>query len=265
MRFVLYTITWVVVVQTFGNLLQGEIDQFLTGVFISGLMLWWSKSVRDRRRKRLGLDNNSSDLKSKKRRPRAAHNTNSETEVPNGQSGLAQDLAPDLRPELDATRDELEQVKLEVEKAKNELSRLWAETKAQVRGETESTKEKRDEVPQPSEEHERSIAESEPLPFDADADSASDENAGDQPQADSPSSEQASSGPPRPVWKDSQGNNLHVGAKVNFLANSRGQSVSITGILLGESDGQARIEVGSGTLLPRNDYSIPWSVVSLAS
>lgn len=63
------------------------------------------------------------------------------------------------------------------------------------------------------------------------------------------------------IWKDSSGRDLGVGAKVSFFITKKGETVEVEGILLGEKDGKAHIEVGPGNPLPKNDYSIAWSVV----
>lgn len=63
------------------------------------------------------------------------------------------------------------------------------------------------------------------------------------------------------TWKDSSGHDLGVGARVSFFITKKGETAKVEGILIGEKDGKAHIEVGPGNPLPKNDYSISWSVV----
>lgn len=251
--------------QTLRNLLLGDIEQFLTGLFISGLMLWWSKAVRDRH-----LKKKFPAGKPSKNRPEKKINTshsllNADDEAQSVQVESTQDVVPILERELDSTRSELDRAKLELEKAKSEASKLWAETKSQIFRETQSLKDEPNHDSKPSKDVDTKALD--PNPAMVNTQAAPIETIVQDPKAESLSAEEfkeVDSGPARPVWKDSQGKDLHVGAKVTFLANSRGKSVSIPGTLLGDRNGQALIEVSSGALLPRNDYTIPWNVVTLS-
>jgi len=299
-RFVLYAMTLMFVIQAFATLFSGETSQTVAGFLISALMIWWSKTVWDRRRTKVAAAKAKAQLDPKDADPQDSSSENLETELnPAGSSSS-------LKSELDAARSELEKLKLEVVKAKNEISSELAEAKkilSEQRNGARAAEEisskllaeigkRADKVSEVAKEV-RSRLETPPKPdivdegisgeqaiLDASSESAPEEKAVDQ-EVPSPAftlevsnsshedanseSEQARNEPARNAWRDSQGNALHVGAKVHFLANSRGQSVSIPGTLLGEREGQARIEVGSGALLPRNDYSIPWAVVTLSS
>jgi hypothetical protein len=64
-------------------------------------------------------------------------------------------------------------------------------------------------------------------------------------------------------WKDSKGSDVHVGAQVTFMVSNKGQALSVPGILIGERNKKALIQVSSGGAVPKNDYAVPWSVVSL--
>ena len=66
------------------------------------------------------------------------------------------------------------------------------------------------------------------------------------------------------TWRDADGKEVHVGAKVQFTVASDGSPVTIQGTLLGETDGAALIEVSNSLVIPKNDYAIPWSIVRLA-
>lgn len=66
------------------------------------------------------------------------------------------------------------------------------------------------------------------------------------------------------TWRDADGKDVHVGAKVQFTVASDGAPVTIQGTLLGETDGAALIEVSNSLVIPKNDYAIPWSIVRLA-
>jgi hypothetical protein len=244
MRFVLYIFTWLFIVSTVGALVQGDLSDFVTGLFVSGLMVWWSKSVRDRRRRKLS----GGDVVAKSTKPDGGSSSFDEA---------------------------LERANREVKNAESEVSKLWTAVKGEAKQELQKAKassaqiSKKDSIESPSLE-----VITEEAPGDAivspsettkqsEPDSHAQALASEQVQPDpEPASELKIERPERPIWKDSQGRGLHVGAKVTFLANSKGQSVSIPGTLLGERDGQALIEVSSGALLPRNDYSIPWSVVT---
>lgn len=206
MRFVLYFFTWAFIVQTVGNLLKGDVDQFVTGLFLSGLMVWWSISVLNRRKRKLARSNGEMPPKKKRK---------------GGQAKADESLA-DEAPHAGA-------------------SRVDTQTQEPI-------------VPGASEPAVESLDESDTfdgtgLTFTAEGDD--EEALENEPKVE------------RPRWRDAQGKELHVGARVTFFANSRGESVAIPGVLLGESEGKALIEVGSGALLPKNDYAIPWNVVSL--
>jgi hypothetical protein len=244
MRFVLYIFTWLFIVTTLGALVQGDGEQFVTGLFLSGLMVWWSKSVRDRRRKKLS-----------------------------GGDALAKSSKPDRG--SSSVDEALERANREIKNAESEVSKLWTAVKGEAKQELQKAKATSEQISkEESSEGPSPEAITEEAPGDAivspsesttmsEPDSPDQVVASEQAQPDpEPASEPKMERPERPIWKDSQGRGLHVGAKVTFLANSKGQSVSIPGTLLGERDGQALIEVSSGALLPRNDYSIPWSVVT---
>jgi len=66
-------------------------------------------------------------------------------------------------------------------------------------------------------------------------------------------------------WRDADGRELHVGAKVQFTVANNGASVTIHGTLLGETGGSALIEVSNSLVIPKNDYAIPWNIVRLAN
>lgn len=251
--------------QTLRNLLLGDIEQFLAGLFISGLMLWWSKAVRDRRLKKKFPAGKPSKNKPEKKINTSHSLSNADDDTQSEQVESTQDVVPKLERELDSTRRELERAKLELEKAKSEVSRLWAETKSQIFRDTQSMKDQPNHDSRPSKDVDTKA--SDPIPAMVETQAAPIETVVQNRKAESLSEEEfkeVDSGPARPDWKDSQGKELRVGAKVTFLANSRGQSVSIPGTLLGDRNGQALIEVSSGALLPRNDYAIPWNVLTLS-
>lgn len=243
MRFVLYIITWIFVVQTISELVQGAFDEFTAGLFVSGLMVWWSVSVRNRRKRKLAaaagyqaeakqsnwdrawgeLKTESSALVSRKKSKTDSQTTGS---VDHGLND-----AP-----VEATKQETE-----TPFTLDAATPTAVETLSETHGLESTEPEPIIEDAAPATEADLVAVEPEVQPEQA-----------DEVQA-----------PERPLWSDAHGKPLHVGAKVSFLANSRGQSVAIPGVLLGERDGKALIEVGSGALLPKNDYAIPWNVVSL--
>lgn len=244
MRFVLYIFTWLFIVSTVGALVQGDPSNFVTGLFVSGLMVWWSKSVRDKRRRRLS-----------------------------GADAVAKSTKPDRS---SSSFDEaLERANREIKNAESEVSKLWTTAKDEAKQELKKAKaavqkisnEESSDSPTPKKTSADELRDAVVITLESATEFEPDSTAQvvepEQAQPDvEPASQPTVARPERPIWKDSQGRGLHVGANVTFLANSKGQSVSIPGTLLGERDGQALIEVSSGALLPRNDYSIPWSVVT---
>lgn len=114
------------------------------------------------------------------------------------------------------------------------------------------------------------------IEFEEDEESSENEEPATRPGTDAPSPtrqtedlEEASSNyddqlsdPVGPKFYDSSGTELHVGAQVSFMASNKGEVVHIQGVLIGERDGKALVSVNGG-LLPRNDYAIPWNLVSL--
>ena len=239
MRFVLYFFTWTFVLSTLGYLLEGDFQNFGTGLFLSALMLWWSKSVRDRRRQKLGIVPKNSKGKGSKltRAFKAASEEWSGNSAPVAeQQPLIQATPLSAAP---ATEEVAEPSPAEATQDLPEESALppieeeaVEETPVEVKAEPQAV-ESQPESPANS-------SNSEAIPV------AVDEAAIE-----------------RQFWKDSRGRDLNVGSQVSFLANSRGESVSIAGILVGEQDGKALIQVQKGALLPANDYAIPWTVVSL--
>lgn len=238
MRFVLYFFTWTFVLSTVGNLTAGDYQGFGTGVVLSGLMLWWSKTVRDKRRAKLGIAPKNLGKKTTRlnRAIRAAgeawatpaSSASSEAAEPNSKTEPVVEIAS---PSPASPAAEVEPVT--VSPAVEEVAA------AEI-------------VPQIESEPQGEEQELEAQPAEANVSEA---------VATQPDLEVSESS--RQFWRDSKGNNLNVGSQVSFLANSRGETVSIAGVLLGERDGKALIEVQKGALLPANDYAIPWSVVSL--
>lgn len=252
MRFVLYFFTWSIVIGTLSALAQADWENFFTGLFLSAPMLWWSKAVRDKRRRKLGLVTDPvgvTESGSKlKRAIQAARGEwartpvlpGEETRRPTGDLYLQQMQPEDVTQNL-ATND-----------PNQETNSLLAEAKP-----AEEIVEQKPLAPNAVEgipELSPSV-EAEPEPIVPEALEAANEN----PQKLDPEET------PRPeakLWRDANGKSLHVGAQVSFLAKSKGQSVSIPGLLLGEREGKAVIEVQGGALLPANEYLIPWHVVS---
>jgi len=238
MRFVLYFFTWTFVVATISNLVEGNFEGFGTGLFLSGLMLWWSKSVRDRRRRKLGIVPKISTAKGSKltRAFKAASQEWSGNSAPAVTPQPLLDIAPAPAPvvETEAQPSPAAAVEdLPVETAAPTFTQeVVEETPAEVKAEPE-------------------VVESEPESPKSPSDSDGIAVAVDEKAIE------------RQFWKDARGNDLNVGSQVSFLANSRGESVSIAGILVGEQDGKALIQVQKGALLPANDYAIPWTVVSI--
>ncbi len=223
---------------TISNLVEGNFEGFGTGLFLSGLMLWWSKSVRDRRRRKLGIVPKISTAKGSKltRAFKAASQEWSGNSAPAVTPQALLDIAPAPAPvvETEAQPSPAAAVEdLPVETAAPTFTQeVVEETPAEVKAEPEVVE---------------SQPESPKSPSDSDGIAvAVDEKAIE-----------------RQFWKDARGNDLNVGSQVSFLANSRGESVSIAGILVGEQDGKALIQVQKGALLPANDYAIPWTVVSI--
>jgi gas vesicle protein len=254
MRFVLYFFTWVFVVQTIGNLARGETDQFITGLFLSGLMVWWSVSVRRRRIRKLAGDQTSKDAKPQSNWNRSWGELKAEL------SDTWKKGKSEIRAESSETWNKA------TGEIKAEISKLASPMKSKpdsliTSSEEESSSDLPLDAVTPAVElfpETQTDKSSELNPFNHEAGPTADTEAQVEP------AEQAKS-PERPLWTDAYGKPLHVGAKVSFLANNRGQSVNIPGTLLGERDGKALIEVASGALLPKNDYSIPWNLVALVS
>jgi hypothetical protein len=241
MRFVLYFFTWTFVLSTLGYLLEGDFQNFGTGLFLSALMLWWSKSVRDRRRRKLGiLPKNSGNKKS-----RLTRAVKAASEEWSGNSAPVVTANPITSEEAPATSPFAETV---------------SEPGPHPAGE---------DIPSQTSEPVNVAEAAEESPVEAEVKPEVLEH---QPESPEPSSGSDATvlavdvkAIEREFWKDSKGNDLNVGSQVSFLANSRGESVSIAGVLLGERDGKALIEVQKGALLPANEYAIPWNVVSLRS
>lgn len=241
MRFVLYFFTWIFVLSTLGYLVEGDLQNFGTGLFISALMLLWSKSVRDKRRLKLGILPKVSGNK-KSRFTRAFKAASEEWSLkPSSNLTANQSMSEPVSAALPVVQEPVE-----------------SETNPADEGLAKETSERA----MPTEAVEESLVEPE----------TNSELAEQHPEPSTPSSKAADmliavdeKVVEREFWKDSKGNNLNVGSQVSFLAKSRGESVSISGVLLGERDGKALIEVQKGALLPANEYAIPWSVVSLRS
>lgn len=252
MRYVLYFFTWVSVLGSLISLVQGELDGFLASLIITGPLLWWSKAVRDRRRRKLGLEaqvlsvsESSSKLKRSIQAARIEWNRvpvlpGEETRRPvddldsaQAEDAVTVERPAEVEPEIQTNQrsNEPEPEQLSVQREAAETDAIEISEPVFTAPETESSPtglDAADEVTQ------------DPVTLDAELDL----------------------GPQAKLWRDANGKNLHVGAQVNFLAKSKGQSVSIPGLLLGERDGKAVIEVQGGALLPANEYLIPWHVVS---
>jgi hypothetical protein len=237
MRFVLYFFTWTIVLATVGYLLGGDFENFGTGVFLSALLLWWSKSVRDRRRRKLGIVPKNSTGKGSKltRALKAASEEWSGNSAP----------AVTQQPPFEETPVSAPVVETEAQPSPAAVEDLPVETAAPT-----ITQEIVEETPVEVK-AEPEVVESQPESPMSSSDSDGIAVAVDEKAIE------------RQFWKDARGNDLNVGSQVSFLANSRGESVSIAGILVGEQDGKALIQVQKGALLPANDYAIPWTVVSL--
>lgn len=241
MRYVLYVFTWFVAAQTLGDLFQGDFGEFATGLFLTGLFVWWSLSVRNRRRKKLGLTNSAPGLTRGGKAGRAVQAFKSEWQ--NSQSNTKGETRQHKSAETAGTDLAEKAAEIAPDKSSDDTKMSTVEIA------TESSKSPNDEPSLTSLEEKR------PSTMEAQA---------PQESAKESAEEVSRREPLRPDWKDAAGRSLHIGANVSFLANSRGKSVSIPGVLIGERDGKALIEVSSGSLLPKNDYSIPWNVVSLA-
>lgn len=240
MRFLLYIFTWSVIVQTIGDLANGDIDQFMAGLFLSGLFVWWSVAVRNRRLRKL----NGGILPPLNIKPKWTKKSN-----PISTETLAQSS--------DKTRERMETQGDEVVEVADEAIEKMLDGAAEgLISDSISEPENGPQVelkdPQPTSGHSSTEVSSGILVSDVVS-----------PDPQSASVEEEPVAPERPIWLDRNGKPLNVGSKVSFLANSRGQSVKIPGVLLGEREGKAFIEVSSGALLPKNDYSIPWNVVCL--
>lgn len=227
---------------TVGDLARGDIDQFVPGLFFSGLMVWWSVSVRNRRKRKLAGDLPAKRAKSQK------DSKNSAQVVGPVRTGA------DSKDAGSADPTGLDHVQVVEENGNSASTDLPANSQAANSSTPEgSAIDAATSDPDPTPEllvDESSTHDATGVGFTTD-------------DVDGAGSAEETSQFDRPNWRDGQGRELHVGAKVSFLANSRGQSVSIPGVLLGERDGKALIEVGSGAMLPKNDYAIPWNVVSL--
>lgn len=252
MRFVLYFFTWSFVIGTLSALARSDWENFFTGLILSVPMLWWSKAVRDRRRRKLGLDTVSikvTESGSKfKRAIQAARIEWARVPVLPGEETRRPTGA--LNPQQ-ANADEVTQ-NLAANDPHQETNSLLSESvPAEKIVEQEPLAPKAvEDIPEllPSVEAEResSVPEVPEAPNETPPNLELDQNPGSQAK----------------LWRDANGKSLHVGAQVSFLAKSKGQSVSIPGLLLGEREGKAVIEVQGGALLPANEYLIPWHVVS---
>lgn len=252
MRFVLYFFTWAIVYGTFSALAQADWVNFTTGIFLSAPMLWWSKVVRDRRRRKLGISpkpvkvtKTGSRLKrsfqaARVEWGRAPFFPGEETrrdlsEIDSSPPVDSESEARDVEMHAEAESDEPEEETVEISGGSSvsavseasEASDLSPETSREPSSNSES-------VDEDAPEAEVLVPEAAPM----------------------------NPAPAGRAWRDSNGKIVHVGAQVSFLAKSKGESVSIPGLLLGERDGKAVIEVQGGALLPPNEYLIPWQVVS---
>lgn len=239
MRFILYFFTWTFVISTLGYLLEGDFQNFGTGLFLSALMLWWSKCVRDRRRRKIGIVPEKSPGQGSKltRAVRAASQewSGSAATVATPQASPSEE-APVATPTVEAAKEPEPQA---------EDQELTPETPAPVTAEAMSQEIAVEVKAEPE------SVESQTVPTDVSSGAETTPVTVDEKAIE------------RQFWKDASGKDLNVGSQVSFLANSRGESVSIAGILVGEQDGKALIQVPKGALLPANDYAIPWTVVSL--
>lgn len=227
MRFFLYFVTLMFISQTLGYVGTQEWDMVWTGVFLSGIMVFWSYKVWGRRRTKKG----------KFTTPKAANKLATV-------QGAWETAASALRSTLqDASKD----LKTTIKSASDEVKSAWQNSSSS------------NEINQ--------------APFDSDHATTGYEETGATdatPEGSlsgfsKPEPSEAMPAPVRQIWQDNQGNNLSVGAQVSFPLNSNGSPVLITGLLLGEKAGKARIEVTGGGPLPKGDYSIDWSLVSLIS
>jgi hypothetical protein len=252
MRLVLYFFTWSILIATLSALAQADSENFFTGLFLSVPMLWWSKVVRDRRRRKLGLDTHPvkvSDSGSKlKRAMQAARIEWARVPVLPGEETRGPVGGFDLR---QAQTEEVSE-NLAISDPHQETNSLTAEP------------ERSEEIVQP-EPVAPQAAENKVEP-DTSAGTDPESNVRDTPDASTGNAQNLESeekpAPAGKRWQDANGKSLNVGAQVSFLAKSKGQSVSIPGLLLGEREGKAAVEVQGGALLPANEYLIPWHVVS---
>lgn len=252
MRFVLYFFTWSIVIGTLSALAQADWENFFTGLFLSAPMLWWSKVVRDKRRRKLGLVTDpvrvtESDSKIK-RAIQAARGEWARTPVLPGEE--TRRPTGELNPQQ--TQPEEVTQNLATNDPNQETNSLLAE--AEPAGEIVEPEPSTPQVEEGKAEASTSV-ETEPEPIVPEVPEAPNETPPNLEPDQNP-------GPQAKLWRDANGKSLHVGAQVSFLAKSKGQSVSIPGLLLGEREGKAVIEVQGGALLPANEYLIPWHVVS---
>jgi hypothetical protein len=252
MRFVLYFFTWSIVIGTLSALAQADWENFLTGLFLSVPMLWWSKVVRDRRRRKLGLDTqpvkvteSGSKLKRAMQAARAEWANvpvlpGEETRRPSG----------DFNPQQAQAEEQTENPA--IDKPHKETNSLNPE-----QGHSEESVQPELLTPQPLEAIPEAATSAETEPGSTALEVLD-------PPTDKPQNleHEEKPGLGAKLWQDANGKRLHVGAQVSFFAKSKGQSVSIPGLLLGEREGKAVIEVQGGALLPANEYLIPWHVVS---
>lgn len=193
---------------------------FFTGLFLSGLMIWWSWTLWKRNKtKKESLTTSELSHKNDFRRKSSSKRS--------------------LKEIYEETNHEIKQVATET---KANLSRIAEPLVEQhAAGEDSSQISSSAQSIEPRGLHEESPESSEPQDPEEEPLEAS-----------------------RPTWKDREGRSLHVGAKVSFAANNDGAAVLIQGIFLGEKEDKALIEVGYGAPIPKNDYVIPWNLVTLA-
>lgn len=237
MRFVLYFFAFAFVFNTLNYAAEGDWEMTLTGAVISGLTIWWARASRDRRRRKLGLPT--------KQKTSSKFAAIQKSLLDNRRSSSLSTPTPSVQ----------EESTISLAKLREEFQPITPEN-FQVEASQQDN----------SAEH---AAETVPVGLEQTTECAEiRENSAQEslePENPAKPSEVSEPAPERPVWRDAAGRPLHVGATVTFMANSKGNPVSINGLLLGERDGKALIEVQSGALLPKNDYVIPWNVVHLAN
>ena len=227
MRFLLYFVTLMFISQTFGYIGTQEWDMVWTGVFLSSIMVFWSYKVWTKRRTKSGKTN----------APKGANKLSTV-------QGAWETAASELRTTLqDATKD----LKTTLKSASDEVKSAWQNS---------SSSNEIDQAPLDPNHATNGDEETEV------SDATSEES---QLEGNKLETSEAVPAPVRQLWNDNQGNSLSVGAQVSFPLNSNGSPVLITGLLLGEKEGKARIEVTGGGPLPKGDYSIDWSLVTLTS